>query len=117
MLPGLLRTSIAVAAALATFLAGVQGAFAEVRWPGTSISSPECRAWDYGRDDDPGRPACESAGEDQDDEDDRELPISMASPSLCQLAPSVAFLACHEHRPHGSSRPAAPLVRGPPAAL
>ncbi len=116
MLPGLSRTPIVVAAVLAMVLAGVRSPCFEVPWPGTSIGSALSRGGDARPGDDSGR-LVEQCEEDQDDEDDREITLSVASLSLCRQAPAVAFIACHEHRPHGSWRPSAPLVRGPPAAL
>ena len=116
MLPGPLRTSVIVAAALATLVAGVWSAFAEVRWPGTSISSAECRCCDYGREDDAGRSAEECEAEDVDDEEDRELTLSFDSSALCPSDVAVAFLVGREHRPHGRVRPVTTLVRGPPTA-
>lgn len=117
MPPRSFRTLIVVASALATMLAGVWNCIAEVRWPGTSISSAECRACDYGREDESEKLAEESDAEDVDDEEDRELTLSFESPPLCPSDVAVAFLVGLEHRPHGWVRPVTTLVRGPPAAL
>lgn len=117
MLPGPLRTSVLVAAALATFLAGVSSLFAEARWAGTSISSAECRASDHGREDDSSRPVEECETEDQDDEDDRDLPLFLDAFAPCQGDLAIAFVVSRERRQRGSCRPSNTLVRGPPAAL
>lgn len=116
MQPGSFRTSVIVAAVLATLMAGLGGLLAEVRWPGTSISSSACRDSDHGREDDWGRPSEACVEEDPDDEDDRELTSFAECPPLSPRDPEPAFLGSLERRPAGSMRPVITLGRGPPTA-
>lgn len=117
MLPGTIRAIIVVAAALAPVFAGVWGSFTEVRWAGTSISSTECRAHDYGREDGPGRLAEECEEEDQDDEDDRELLLAFDSSSAGHADVRVSLHGRHERHLSGPRFLMTVFVRGPPAAL